>query len=192
MSTSTSRQPPMLPAKRVKLQADVRAVLATVPAGRGPTRAIVDTAAIDAAWPATWLSPPEVLAADVLRRRTGLATRKQVALRVAVVRWMDLRLEVRELRVGSVVFKLGQDRLVPTGDGFELRSGALRVTLDAAPLPKKAARPVGANLARVSQALRSALSGGAEDTGHPIDVLLRSYGQPVISLRAPVDRSKLN
>lgn len=165
--TPTRKTPPLLPARRARLQAAqeaAREALRSARPGRGHVLPrTVDTAAIDAAWPAVAGSTGalEVLAAMVRARKTGRALPTQAAARAGVVKCM-VRIGVRELRLGDVRFQLGEDHAVQAGEGhYVVRSGALRVTV-AKPAPRARAAAKGVNLGRVREVVAAAATAGAD------------------------------
>lgn len=177
----TRRTPPMLPARRARLhalQASVRAALRAVRSGQGRVLPrVVDTSAIDAAWPEAQLAagPLDRLAALVRARKTGRASSEHALARAAVVLHLETA-GIREVRVGDVTFRLGEACAVQIREGeFNTRSGALRVTLAK---PAKGAREGtkakgGVNLGRVRAALQEAAAGARGDVVNLADYRAR-------------------
>jgi hypothetical protein len=161
-----TRRPPLLPARRAALHGLRSSVLAVLSADhRRSCRLVprsIDTREIDSAWPSVSPSPScfEDLAGMVRRAQTGRARPEQANKRAIVSKTMD-QMGIRDLRLGDVRFHLGPDRYVPTGDGHDVRTGALRITLTA-PLSRGSAKAetLGANFRHVQESLREAGTGG--------------------------------
>lgn len=114
----------------------------------------LDTSDLDDAWPEVAETPSviEQLVTLVRQADTGRARPEQTALRARVAKMLD-RMGVRDIVVGAVRFHLGPDRFVSNGDGYDIRTGALRVTLLTPRAPKQ--NVLGVNITHVRQAMQT-------------------------------------